>query len=52
MQEETAMTPEEKKNLEKEELLNGLNEAQKKVVKNYKGFNLVSAAPGAGKIVQ
>lgn len=46
---EIAMTPNQKQALEKEELLNGLNEAQKKVVRNYKGFNLVSAAPGAGK---
>ena len=49
---EIAMTPNQKQALEKENLLNGLNEAQKKVVRNYKGFNLVSASPGAGKVVQ
>lgn len=33
----------------KDKILEGLNEQQKEVVLNYKGFSMVSAGPGAGK---
>lgn len=34
----------------KDKILEGLNEQQKEVVLNYKGFSMVSAGPGAGKL--
>lgn len=35
----------------KQQILNGLNDAQKGVVLDYKGFSMVSAGPGAGKLL-
>lgn len=43
------MTPEDEKEARKEATIAMLNDAQKKVAINYKGFSLVSAGPGAGK---
>ena len=34
---------------QKQKILSGLNDAQKEVVLNYKGFSMVSAGPGSGK---
>ena len=35
---------------QKQKILAGLNDAQKEVVLNYKGFSMVSAGPGSGKL--
>lgn len=43
------LTPQAQAQKEKEKILAGLNEDQKQVVKNYRGFSLVSAGPGSGK---
>lgn len=43
-------TPKQEAEKRKEAILAKLNDAQKEVVKNYKGFSLVSAGPGAGRL--
>lgn len=35
----------------KQQIIDGLNDAQKGVVLDYKGFSMVSAGPGAGKLL-
>ena len=42
-------TPKQDAEKRKAAILEKLNDAQKEVVKNYKGFSLVSAGPGSGK---
>lgn len=42
-------TPKQDAEKRKAAILEKLNDAQKEVVKNYKGFSLVSAGPGSGR---
>lgn len=43
-------TPQQTKNEQKQKILNGLNDSQKQVVENYKGYSIVSAGPGSGNV--
>lgn len=42
-------TPQQAKEERKAKIIETLNDAQKAVVQNYKGYSMVSAGPGSGR---